>query len=219
MSIEHSSQKNVLHPQLSKIINSSKCKKLLDYGCGDGRLLKLIRKNIKISIFDSSPQMLEIAQKNLKSRISEVYYKVEEIPKHSFDCVLISMVLMTIKKQKDVNRVLSKARESLKHSGFALIAVSHPCFRQYRFSSFSTNVNKNKKFNYFKEGFPFLVDIHDNPQRKIVFEDYHWSVSNTINMIIKSGFIIDEVIETKDDIKSENYNSKYSPFLIIKCKV
>ncbi len=50
---------------------------------------------------------------------------------------------------------------------------------------------------------------------KVTFEDYHWSLSFCINNLIKCGFNIKEIAETRDDDKVAKHNQLIPPFLII----
>jgi ubiquinone/menaquinone biosynthesis C-methylase UbiE len=84
-----------------KEVNTWRGKKVLEIGCGDGRLtLRLASLNPKlIQAIDPSPDLIRAARKKLPSAFSKrIHYKVgsaEELkfPSNSFDIVVFSWVL------------------------------------------------------------------------------------------------------------------------------
>lgn len=214
--IENATLKNVVHPIIIDTVQQNGTKYLLDYGCGDGRLLEKIKHEIEISVFDKSDEMLKLAEKRIGKRIGKTYNNPAIIPKNYFDCVILSMILVCIDNNKEFKQVLSDTYNTLKTGGIAIIAVTHPCFRQYPFSDYDTSYCHNQKFDYFKEGEPFEVTIVDkNTKKNVTFLDYHWTLSYTVNKLIETGFTIKQLVETKDDITSKKFNSLYSPFLVL----
>ena len=215
---EHSSQKNILHPLTAEIINKLKPKTLLDYGCGDGRLLELLNRGIEISVFDRSPEMLRHIKVKRGGLLKQIYSSTTELPIEHFDVALLSMVLMCIDDKAEYANVCNNVSRAIKENGRVIISLSHPCFRQYRFSNFHTSFGEKQLFDYLNDGNPFNVTIHDKGPDEITFEDYHYSLSFTINQLSKAGLVIESIIETTDDLKHSRSNSLYSPYIILICK-
>lgn len=218
MRVKHLSQKNVLHPTLAKMINEDNPNNLLDYGCGDGRLLKLLNDKIEIDIFDKNPEMLELSKYNLGDRTNKVFYDIKNLPTLNYEAVLLSMVLVCIDNEIEFNTVLKKIKSVKSVNGKVYIAVTHPCFRDKIFSNFYTSFSENQPFNYLQNGEPFNVTIEDMMPPSVAFTDYHWNLSYTINKIIEAGLVIEKIIETPDDFNNPNNNRLFSPYLIIKAK-
>lgn len=213
---EHPSEKEVLHPLIVEKINNFAPEAYLDYGAGDGRMSAKINGNIPIDIFDISPTMMKNARKVLGDRLKNEYTYIKDIPKNHYDVVVCSMVLVCIKEKEEYMNTLNAIQKALKVSGKAIFSVTHPCFRQMEYSDFYTEYLQKKQYDYFSEGNPFGVTIHNTgKKRKVSFDDYHWSLSFMMNNIIQSGLIIKEIIETTDDKKSKNYNKFFPPYLII----
>lgn len=100
-----------------------------------------------------------------------------------------------------------------------IVTNSHPCFLQYEFTAFKTNLSP-EDFDYFNNGNPYEVSIkqpYGNPA--VTFTDYQWQLSTWINMAIDCGFSLKEMIEVPDQsYKDLTANKLCSPFLILKFK-
>lgn len=218
--IFNESRKYLLHPKIIKLVNEYKPKKIIDYGCGEGRLIENLDRNLDISLFDISKNVIEVVKKKFDKRISNYYKNSKEIPSNKFDLVIFSLVLMTIKNEEEIKNTLNDILRIKTKNGKVIIAITHPCFRQYKFSSFYTEFTNDSLFNYFKEGQKFKVTLKDlSNQKKISFYDYHWSLSKTINLCIDCGLKIVRLLEIKDIEEKPIRKKVYCPpYLIIICK-
>ena len=218
-SISNESKEVILHPFLAEVINSNNFNKILDYGCGDGSLMKLLKSNTQISLYDNSQKVLDIAKENLANLDPIIFRHIEDIPNNNFDCIVLSLVLMTISHEKEIASVLRSIYKSLKVNGMSLIAITHPCFREYPFSTFHTSYTKSN-FNYLENGQPFSVTLEDNLNgNDITFTDFHWSLSHTLNMIVKEKLMIESIHEIKDKSFNNGYeNPNFCPYMVIFCR-
>lgn len=215
MGVVHNSQKRVLHPTLAKLINEQNPSNLLDYGCGDTRILDIIDPKIDVDVHDINIEMLEFAKRKNGKRIKNYYQSKEIIPTRNYDAVLVSMVLVCIDSEDEYLKVLQNIKRAKKEEGRVFIAVTHPCFRDRWFSNFHTSFSVDQPFKYLKNGEPFDVFIEDEMPPSVAFTDYHWTFSFTLNAIIKAGMVIEKVIETSDDSLSSKYNDAFSTFVIV----
>jgi len=218
MNVQHTSQKNVLHPQLVSLINDQKPTYLLDYGCGDGRILNDIDETITVDVHDINQEMLDLAKFRAGDKIRSYYKHKEKLPANSYDAVLLSMVLVCIDNKNEYLLVLRTIKKSKTEKGKVYIAVTHPCFRDRKFSNFETSYGDEKPFKYFEDGEPFNVRIEDEMPPSVAFTDFHWSLAFTFNKICEAGLIIEKIIETPDDKDHKDFNELYSPYLIIIAK-
>lgn len=215
MGVVHTSQKRVLHPVLAAIVNEDRPSRLLDYGCGDTRIINLIEKSVAVDVHDINAEMLELARIRNGARIGNYYQTRHQIPKSHYDAVLLSMVLVCIASQEEYFEILKTVAKSKTEKGRAYIAVTHPCFRDRKFSNFHTSYGERQPFNYLSDGEPFDVYIEDEMPPSVAFTDYHWTFSFTINAIIQAGMAVERVIETPDDPLARTYNDSFSPYLIV----
>lgn len=218
MGIEHTSQKEILHPRLAAMVNQCAPGRMLDFGCGDGRILDAIDPAIEISVFDTSSAMLQLVQEKSGPRLKNIYAHVEAIPPGYFDLVLMSMVVICLRDQAELDGAFQTMARVARPGADVVIATSHPCFRQYDFSNYHTSFGRGQELDYLKPALPFKVTLEDSPSATVTFTDYHWSLSDTVNAIARAGLSIVEMIEPPDDMRHPRANKNLPTFLIIKTK-
>lgn len=219
------SRQYILLPKIASLIEDEKFSSILDYGCGEGFLSNNFKnKQIRLGLFDISEEMVSLAEKQSKNNeISNFisFRNPSDIPAQSFDCVVLSLVLMTIGNDSDYLNVLFNCNKALVKTGSLYIGLTHPCFRNTLFSTHHTNFSLGEEYSYFEESKPFDVFLRTSKSESYIhFQDFHHSLTYTFSKIIEAGFYVDGLIELKDDsVENSFYNKKFSPYLIIKCKI
>ena len=121
-------RQTVIGPNILRVVNELlPGAKVLDLGCGEGYVSRLIAdKQVEIVGVDFSKKLIDIARKrNTPGKLS-----VADICKplsvgNNFDLVISSMVLMDI---ENLDMGFKNAYNALKPGGSLLIFVSHPAF-------------------------------------------------------------------------------------------
>ncbi len=219
------SRQYILLPEIAALIEEVGANRILDYGCGEGYLCNnLNNKSITLGLFDISSTMVALAKENAinnKFESISTFVNPIEIPKKAFDCVVLSLVLMTIGDNKEYRTVLNNCNKALVRNGNLFIGITHPCFRQALYSTHHTMFTLDNEYDYFNNKSPFDVYLRTSkPDTYIHFKDFHYNLSYTFSMLKKAGFYVEDLIELKDK-STENsfYNKYYSPYLILKCKI
>jgi len=112
-----------------KLIDKVKNKKVLDVGCGTGRIsIKLLKKGAKVFGIDVSNKMLQKARDKTKKYRDRCEFKIAslyKIPykKQDFDFVICSLVLSHI---KNLDKAISEMSRVLKRNGIMIISDLHP---------------------------------------------------------------------------------------------
>ncbi|QDM01225.1 class I SAM-dependent methyltransferase [Aliarcobacter butzleri] len=110
---------------LKEKIDFSNIKNILDYGCGTGLIaFNLVEKNNEVLGLDNSYGMIEefnkkVREKNLSNIKAKKHNILEEdLPKNSFDLIVISMSLHHI---EDIDMFFKKSFEALKNDGYICV--------------------------------------------------------------------------------------------------
>lgn len=212
-------EQKTFQPILANMIKEIGPKRLLDYGCGDSFVTRLIDKSIEVGLYDINIAHSKKAMEHLKECVSTLYESPSEIPSNYYDCILFSLVLICIDNVQEFRDILSTFIRVKTMDGRVIIATTHPCFRQYKYRPFYADYAEGNEFDYFNELASFKVSIRDGVKDVVSFTDYHWTLSKTINEITAAGLSIESVHETPDySYDGIGKNRLYPPFLIFLCK-
>ena len=218
--IECESRSHALHPFILDQIRKRDPMRVLDYGCGDGRLFhNLSNYSYELYLYDPSVSMIDRAKANLASKGELVHFITDpdDIPKASFDCIIFCLVLMEIPLIRQIEEIITLFKEVSTANASCYVAVTHPCFRSHPFSTFRTDYCNDAPFDYFDDGHQFQVWIEDDgghSSAKVV--DYHWSLSTILNLFLGAGFALRSLTEIPDQRSSKlMHSSNYPPYLVL----
>lgn len=217
MSVRHFSQERALHPVLLRLVEACEGNQLLDYGCGDGRILERLDSRWVIDAYDPSSQMRDLAKRRIGNRLRRLSSSPDELAEH-YDVLILGMVILTIPDEHEVARVLEDCARRMDTSSRLFLSTTHPCFRNQAFSNFSTSFKGQQPFRYKEDGAAFEVTLQDRDADSVVFTDYHWSLEFTVRALGQQGLAIDSLLEVPDDPDSPHRNSLVPPFLILNCR-
>ncbi|MCF6173603.1 MAG: class I SAM-dependent methyltransferase, partial [Campylobacteraceae bacterium] len=111
-----------LYSSYWKLLSNFKIDKIIDIGCGNGKLLKLLQE-CKYSAFgiDKSPAMIAIAKK-LKVDVST--QELNDFQEESFDCALAVADVLNYMKTDELNVFFKKVSRVLKKDGYFLADIN-----------------------------------------------------------------------------------------------
>jgi len=217
------SRKYVLLPEIAAEIEKFGAKTILDFGCGEGYLANLLNsKEAQIGLFDISPDMTLMAERSfidMGFKSVTTYSATNHIPRNSWDCVVLSMVLMTLQSHEEHATVLENTTEAMKDEGILLIGISHPCFRPAVFGNFHTDYSLGREFKYMADFDPFEVYLRTSKQvEPLRFTDFHQSLSYTFKSLNSAGLVVEELQELNDFASDGSYYNPYlPPYILMKC--
>ncbi len=217
-------RKFVLDPALLKVIGDVSGKKVLDLGCGYGRLTNLLASKGGICTgIDYSEKLIEIAQASAKNQGLGVDFQVMDATEigdleGEFDLILISILFPHL---PDYKRALSLARgikNLAKSDAYLIIGEPHPAFDYYMRNRLASG-----DFEYFNSGlgYDFKMELGATALES---EAYHWTLADYSKLIDESGFLIEKIIESEPLPEGRKINpdwfqqkSKYPSYIIFKC--
>jgi SAM-dependent methyltransferase len=186
----------IVFPWLIAIIRELKPNSVLDYGAGDGKFLAQLRERFAGELwhYDPSPALTAKAKRLLQDADVRFCQDAKSLNGESVDVVTSIAVWMTLFGYQACVDYLSEQHRLLHRGGRAFVVVTHPCFREERYSSFKTQF---KNDGYLRDGIPFTVDVFDR-DRAVQFVDYHWNLSTMLRQSREVGFQLLAVTELPD---------------------
>lgn len=186
-----------LNPTLFSLMGTVKDQKVLDAGCGEGYLSRLLANlGAHVTAVDYSKRMLEIAKERTTSeQIDYKYGNCEDLSfleDQSFDLIVSNMVIQDL---ADYEKVFLEMNRLLVNGGNFIFSITHPCFITPN-SGWEKDQNGEKLHwnvdQYFYEG-PYEQRI-GGAERILLF---HRTLTSYVNTAIQSGFRIEGLIEPK----------------------
>lgn len=201
-----------LNPVLLPLLGSVETRRILDAGCGEGYLSRILaRKGAEVVAVDYSRTMLDIARRRTPGELPIEYFygnceDLHFLKSETFDSIVSNMVLQDL---ADYEKALEEMYRLLVKGGFCILSIMHPCFTTPE-CGWVKNENGKKLYwkvdHYFREGvFEQPWPIHAK-QGVLLF---HRTLTSYFRAIKRTGFIIEDLIEPKP---SEKMICKYPEF-------
>jgi 2-polyprenyl-3-methyl-5-hydroxy-6-metoxy-1,4-benzoquinol methylase len=199
----------LVRPLVLKLLGKVKGKDVLDAGCGDGYLSRSIAKKggnvVGIDISDKLIKVSKAKSPNIKFFVDSVvnYEKIFQ----NFDTVISVIVLQHLSK-KDIIQSLQKTYSLLRSKGVFIIAIPHPLmFAKKPSSDWITFHYGNLSYWNTKK---VTISLQDINGKSFSTKTYTHSLSFYLNEILRAGFQIKDVIETKPSKKDiSEYHEKW----------
>jgi tRNA (uracil-5-)-methyltransferase TRM9 len=169
--------------------------KILDFGCGNGRLINLIGEN-KVAYLgvDICQKLIRIARSQYpkhKFKLIKISSNFKFARKESYDLIFCIGVFHHFPKDKKRRLILKKLKNSLKSGGILVVTV--------------WNLNQKKYKKYFKNSQAGKIPFRDN-KGETVFKRYcyRWKLRELKKFITDTGLKIIDSGETKRNGRPAN---------------
>lgn len=188
-------RKYLLNPVFFEMLGELKDKKVLDAGCGEGYLCRLMsEKGAEVTGFDFSGKMIEVARRKSADfgiRLEQAdFQNLAAFSDESFDIVVSNMVLHDL---PDLSKAVQETHRVLKRGGHFVFSILHPCFDTPD-SGWERDQEGRKNYwrvrRYFDES---VNEQRSNSSNKLLW--FHRTLSTYIKTLRDTGFIIDDIAE------------------------
>ena len=191
----------LLNPVFFQLLGDVNGMRILDAGCGQEYLSRLLaKKGAVVTGIEPAGGLIAYAQKRENEEKLGITYVKEDLSSWKpepgrFDIVLSNMVFMDIPNYKSA---IHNCIYSLKANGKFIFSISHPCFFEEGSKEW-----KEKRYvaikEYFKE---FTV-------KPTYGYSFHRTLSTYINYVINEGCIIKELVEPQLTEESAKINPEW----------
>jgi ubiquinone/menaquinone biosynthesis C-methylase UbiE len=195
-------QKDVILPNLKRLINPQKGELILDIACGQGFFSRALDEmGAKVTGADIAKELIGLAKLHSPKTIQFEVAPADElkfVKDNTFDKVLIVLALQNI---ENLNGTMREASRSLKSGGSFFIVLNHPAFRipknsswqwddtahaQYRrIDSYMSDIRNRIEMN------PGAMNIND----KKFTVSFHRPLQVYFKALLKSGFVASRLEE------------------------
>ncbi len=208
------SRLHLLNPALFSLMDDVKGKKILDAGCGQGYLCRILAKQGAIVTgIEPAEKLTHYAIEREKEEQLGVDYIVQdlslELPFDSkFDIVVSNMVFMDIPNYEIAVRNCIK---TLKKDGMFVFSILHPCFEESVDWTIKQSVDTKEYFEKYHV-------------KQFIGHFFHRTLSEYVNLVIQEGCTITKLVEPQLDksvaleIKKHERNLHVPSFLIVQAK-
>ncbi|MDA1478006.1 class I SAM-dependent methyltransferase [Bacillus changyiensis] len=187
-----------LNPAIFSFIETITNQNVLDAGCGEGYLSRMLAKSgAHVTAVDYSARMIEIAKKRTPQDL-QIHYQqgncedLHFLEDHSFDLIIANMVIHDLANYEKAFREMYRL---LRDQGTFIFTILHPCFVTPESGWEKTEEGKKLHWNvdqYFYEG---AYEQRLGDQEKMLF--FHRTLTSYINTLMKTGFRLEGIIEPK----------------------
>lgn len=188
---EGSYQKDVILPNLERLIAIQKGTKILDLGCGSGFFSRAWgRKGAVVVGVDNSQEMVDIAQKADTSGFYQCGSAddLSKLKPKTFDAATIVLALQNM---EHLAKVISECARVLKPHGVIYIVINHPCFRIPKNSGWEWSKDKAVQFRrvdtYLSES-KNKIQMHPGSNPDEYTLSFHRPLQTYFKILGKSGF-------------------------------
>jgi ubiquinone/menaquinone biosynthesis C-methylase UbiE len=146
LGMDNTYQKEVILPNLLRLIDVKKGDRILDIACGQGFFSRaLAEKGGEVTGVDLAPELIDFAKKHQGSTLIKYYVaSADNLGKNildkSFDKAVIVLAIQNI---ENLNGALAEASRALKVGGKLFLVLNHPAFRNPKHTAWDFD-DKNK---------------------------------------------------------------------------
>ena len=211
LNMEGTYQKEVILPNLLRLMDIKKDEKVLDIACGQGFFSRaLAGKGAEVTGVDISPELIKFAQE--KAGKSEKYFVApadnlgKNILNKTFDKAVIVLALQNI---ENLTGALAEAARALKPAGKLFLVLNHPAFRNPKHTAWDFDEKNKVQYRRVEEYLSESraeIDMNpglDDAKKKSSTISFHRPLQVYFKALVKSGFLVGRLEEWNSNKKSE----------------
>lgn len=213
------------------ILGNVKNKKIVDLGCGNGKVARWLSQNGAIvSGVDLTSQQIEFARKIESEKNNGIQYFVKNISQKKFSIetnydVAITLMTHLYLDEKEFVQSIKNVYKALQNGGTFIYANIHPCrILLSQEQKGAVLLNRDKEIDYFKIQ-KLSSSIISTTNAKSITNYYNHPLEFVLNTMIEVGFKIKKIYEpqaTKQEIQKYRQilsnENRLPSYLIVQCE-
>lgn len=200
-------QKNVILPNILRLMGIKKNEFILDLACGTGFFAReFFKMSGKVIGIDISPELIDIAQKNSSKEIKYLASSADDligIKNGSIDKIAVILAIQNI---ENIYGVFSECNRILKGSGRLFLVMNHPSFRIPKQSSWEFD-DKNKiqyrRIDEYMSESKTKIEMHPGKDSGEQTVSFHRPLQVYFKTLKKNGFCVTGLEEWISNKKSQ----------------
>ncbi len=210
LSGEGTYQKELILPNLLKLMSIKKTDEILDLACGQGFFTyEFAKAGANVTGVDISSELIEIAEKRQVKNTKFIVSKADNLSvfkSNSFDKVSITLALQNI---SNLDGTIRECYRVLKNGGKLYLVLNHPSFRIPQKSDWGYDdkrkIQYRKVEKYLSESM-LKIDMNPgekNPKYKQYTTSFHRPLMTYFSSFNKAGFLVSQLLEWASNKKSQ----------------
>lgn len=200
-------QREVILPNVLRLLELKKDEDVLDLGCGEGIFAREFYKTgANVAGVDVASELIQAAHRKSPS---EIIYKIGDaknlsfLNDEAFDAVAIILAIQNI---DDVNAAFREVRRVLKSNGRLVVVMNHPVLRAPKLSSWGWDDEQKiqyRRIDQYMTDEKIPIQMHPGDDPKAITWSFHRPLQAYVKALRNNGFLIDKLEEWTSHKKSE----------------
>ncbi len=204
---ENTYQKNVILPNILRLINIKSGEFILDLACGTGFFAReFFKKGGKVKGVDISQELIEIARKNSPKEIEYFVSPADNLGFIKDKVVDKIVIILAIQNIENISGVFSECNRVLKNDGKIFLVMNHPTFRIPKRSSWGFDEKNKVQYRRVDEYMSESKTKIEMQPGKVGGEytvSFHRPMQMYFKILKKNGFCVNNLEEWISDKKSQ----------------
>jgi ubiquinone/menaquinone biosynthesis C-methylase UbiE len=203
-------QKELILPNLLRLMEIAKSDAILDLACGQGFFAReFARKAGKVIATDASKSLIALAKTNAATSDSGAVFHVapaDSMPFIKDGEVNKAAIVLALQNMENTNAVLKECARVIKKGGLLYIVLNHPAFRVPKETSWGWDEKAKMQYRridrYLSE-LKVAIQMHPGDKPKELTTSFHRPLQYYFKALNKAGFSVSLMEEWNSHKKSQ----------------